>query len=255
MIIAIVLMAFGVDARDICREAKLTVLYDNYPHAPGLTTGWGFSCLIEGVEETILFDTGGDGQLLLSNAEKLGVDMSRISVVFLSHVHGDHTGGLDAFLNIKSDVTVYLPSSFPASFKEAVSARGAEVVEVSKPVRICRGVYSTGEMGTSIPEQSLVIRTPSGAVLITGCAHQGIVEACERAKQIGGDKLLFAVGGFHLGWVGKEGFDGHRAGAEKHGLGVRRSVPLLGQCCEAALCPGMGRKIPLRRRRLGHKHR
>lgn len=76
-----------------------------------------FSCLIEGLDKTILFDTGGNGDILLANMQRLGLDPEDVDAVVLSHIDADHTGGLGAFLARNPDVTVYMPESLPASFQ------------------------------------------------------------------------------------------------------------------------------------------
>jgi len=183
----------------------ITILYDNNAgDGDGrLETAWGFACLVEGLEETILFDTGGDSATLLRNARTLGVDPRDVDVVVISHVHGDHVGGLAGFLEENHAVTVYLPRSFPKGIKDAVSRAGAELVEVSSqeagPVEICEHVYSTGELGDWIKEQSLVIETSRGLVVITGCAHPGVVNIVRRAKELTGGDVYLVLGGFHLG--------------------------------------------------------
>ena len=55
-------------------QLRITVVFNNVPYQTGLTTAWGFSCVIEGPEKTILFDTGADGDLLLANLEWLGIE-------------------------------------------------------------------------------------------------------------------------------------------------------------------------------------
>lgn len=59
-------------------------------------------------------------------------------------------------------------------------------------------VMTTGEMGFMIKEQSLIIKTPSGPVLITGCAHPGITNIVDRMKDMTGEEPLLVLGGFHL---------------------------------------------------------
>ena len=113
-------------------EMTLTVVYNNLPYNRNLKTSWGNACLIEGEEETILFDTGGDGSILLSNLKELKIDPSDIDVVVLSHIHGDHIGGLWKFLEENSKIRVYFPHSFPQSFKDKVRSCGAEAISVSK---------------------------------------------------------------------------------------------------------------------------
>lgn len=179
-------------------DVTITVIFDNNPYNPELSASWGFSCLIEGAEKTILFDTGGDGSILSKNMKNLGINPEEIDVIVLSHIHGDHTDGLPAVLRQTSDVTVYVLQSFPYSFKENVRGYGAEVVSVSEPVKICENVYSTGEMSLGIEEQALIMRTDRGLIVITGCAHPGVVRMVKKAKDLLQEDILFVMGGFHL---------------------------------------------------------
>ena len=195
----------------------ITIVYDNNPYKEGLETAWGFGCVITGAEKTILFDTGGDDSILLNNMEKLAIDPNGIDTVVLSHIHGDHTGGLHSFLEKNSDVTVYLPKSFPKKFKDNVASCGAKIVEAEQALKICENVYSTGQLGKLIKEQSLIIRTEAGLVVITGCAHPGIVKIVNSAKDLLKDDILLpapvapaqvtqaqvVMGGFHLEWATK----------------------------------------------------
>lgn len=176
----------------------ITVIYDNNPYKAGLETGWGFSCLIRGTEKAVLFDTGGDGPNLLANIKKLGISPGEIDVVVLSHIHGDHVGGLNRFLEKNQNVTVFVPRSFPGDFKRQIEHYGAHVVEVQKSMKICEGVYSTGELGSDIKEQSLIIHDKRGLMIVTGCAHPGIVTVVNRAKHLVRRDIFILVGGFHL---------------------------------------------------------
>jgi 7,8-dihydropterin-6-yl-methyl-4-(beta-D-ribofuranosyl)aminobenzene 5'-phosphate synthase len=180
-------------------KISIVVVFDNYPHRKDLKTSWGFACVVSGAEKNILFDTGGDGVILMDNMKKLKIDSKSIDAIVLSHAHGDHTGGLGAFLGANPGVEVYMPASFPGSFKTEVKATGARVVEVSDAKEICDGVWSTGEAGSGIIEESLVLRTDRGLIVVTGCAHPGIVSIIEKAKGLfSGDDVLLAMGGFHL---------------------------------------------------------
>lgn len=187
---------------EVAGTVTITLLYDNNAYDERLQTAWGFSCLVEGLDKTILFDTGGGSDVLLSNARTLGVDLRDVDAVVISHVHGDHVGGLAGFLEENHAVTVYLPQSFPGSIKDATRGAGAELVEVHGPVEICEHVHSTGELGNGIKEQSLAVETSRGLVVITGCAHPGIVDIVRRAKELTGEQVYLVVGGFHLGGVG-----------------------------------------------------
>jgi len=187
-------------------DLTIKVVYDNNPYKQELGTAWGFSAFIIGTEKNILFDTGGDGSLLLGNMKKLAIEPNSIDVVVLSHIHGDHTGGLASFLQKNHDVTVFLPESFPKKFKENVQKHGAKVgavreQPVPQPLKICENVYSTGQLGRWIKEQSLIIRTKAGLVVIIGCAHPGIVNIVNTAKELMKDDILLVMGGFHLEWA------------------------------------------------------
>lgn len=179
-------------------EVILITLYDNYRHDSNLKTGWGFSCLIKAGDKNILFDTGADSPTLLANMKGLDIDPKDINVIVLSHIHGDHIGGLSGILNINSDLAVYLPKSSPNDFKKDVESFKAKVVEVGDPVEVTERVSSTGELGASIREQSLIVKTSRGLVVITGCAHPGIVDILKEVKRITGEDIYLVLGGFHL---------------------------------------------------------
>ncbi len=177
---------------------RITVVYNNMKHTPALTTAWGFAAVIEDGADVVLFDTGGDGPTLLANMERLGIAPDSIGTIVLSHFHGDHTGGLGAFLARRPNVTVYMPRSFPAAFRRSVEQRGARVKVVSGPRHLSANLYSTGEMGDGTIEQALIVDTASGLVVITGCAHPGIVNIARAARRYLGKEICLLMGGFHL---------------------------------------------------------
>jgi len=203
-------------------EVIITVVYDNNAYDPRLQTAWGFGCVVERGETTILFDTGGNGAILLSNMATLGLDPRAVDIVVLSHIHGDHTGGLGDLLATGVRPAVYVPASFPASFKAQVRAI-TTLQEVDGPQEILPGIYTTGQMGTSIAEQALVIETSQGLVVITGCAHPGVANMVRRAGQIGKNGVYLVLGGFHLGGASK----GRIANiiADFRGMGVQKVAP------------------------------
>jgi 7,8-dihydropterin-6-yl-methyl-4-(beta-D-ribofuranosyl)aminobenzene 5'-phosphate synthase len=184
-------------------DLTITVVFDNNPLKDGLETAWGFACVITGAEKTILFDTGKDGSMLLNNMRKLSVDPNIVDVVFLSHIHPDHTGGLSSLLGRQGDVMVYLLRSFSKSLKDRVRQAGAKAVGVYEPLEVCGNVYSTGQLGRFRKEQSLIVRTDKGLVVIAGCAHPGIVKIASMAKNLLKDDILLVMGGFHLEWARK----------------------------------------------------
>ncbi len=189
-------------------QGKFTILYDNNPYDYRLKSSWGFSCLIELWEKTILFDTGGDGEILLYNMRVLNKDPKIIDMAVLSHIHGDHTGGLWSLLRERSPLKVYILASFPEEFEQRVKKYGGEVVRVDASLEIDRGIYSTGEMDYGIKEQSLIIKTSKGMILITGCAHPGIIEIIIKAKTITRENIYMAIGGWHLSSAGEREIKG-----------------------------------------------
>lgn len=201
-------------------RAVLTVLYDNNPYDPRLRTAWGFACLVETSHGVVLFDTGGDGGVLLANLETLGFDPRRIQAVVLSHIHSDHVGGLEALLKLNDDLIVYVPQSFPEEFVAALGGR-ARVVEVAGRQEIIRGIYSTGELGDKIIEQSLVVETARGLVVLTGCAHPGVTQIVRRAAEQGMVHLV--MGGFHL--AGASPAEVQEVIDELEALGVEKVAP------------------------------
>ncbi|MEN6427771.1 MAG: MBL fold metallo-hydrolase [Phycisphaerales bacterium] len=182
-------------------ELTITIVHDNYPCVESLKTAWGFSAYVTGAGKRILFDTGSDGTLLLENMAKLQIDPANIDVVVLSHVHGDHAGGLAGLLRVNPRVCVYLPASFPAGIKDLVRGYGAPVVEVHEPEPICPSVHSTGVLGRRIKEQALVVRTGRGIVILTGCAHPGIRAIVDGVHRLQPGPILLVMGGFHLEWA------------------------------------------------------
>ena len=166
---------------------KITIIYDNTAFRKDLNADWGFSALVEAKGRKILFDTGANGRILISNMEKLKVEPKEIEDVFISHLHWDHTGGLSSFLKLNKKVKLWGPSHFP----EAKDAE--EVIEVKKPTKLYEGIYSTGELDGI--EESLCVETEKGIVIIAGCSHPQMEHILKVASQFG--KVYGIIGGLH----------------------------------------------------------
>ncbi|MFO8109651.1 MAG: MBL fold metallo-hydrolase [Thermoplasmata archaeon] len=167
---------------------KTTIVYDNTVCKKGLKADWGFSALVERDESPmILFDTGGDGNILLSNMKRLHIDPMKIDEVFISHAHYDHTGGLSGFLSRNDRVKVWVPPSF-RGVKNA-----KEVISVEEPTELHKGIYSTGELEGI--EQFLCVKTEKGVVVIAGCSHPSMENILKTASRFG--KVYGVIGGLH----------------------------------------------------------
>ncbi len=180
------------------KPVTVSVIYDNYLKVNGLQEDWGFSILIEGLDKNILFDTGTKPDIFESNFRKMNLDASKIDFLVLSHEHRDHTGGIPAFIKMKTDISVIIPSSFSEQFKKQMVGFGLEPVLVKGPAKICNNLFTSGEFAYQIPEQALVLNAKQGLVVITGCSHPGIVEMLKQIKITFNKNIFMVFGGFHL---------------------------------------------------------
>ena len=192
---------------------------------------------------SILFDTGYNKTSVLFNAKQLGIDISGIEAIVLSHAHMDHTGGLYPLLDelswsiplVVHPEVFHSPrflkwpdgrmERFPNTLvREDLVNRGAKILESQAPVPLANGaILVTGEIerktsfekGFPIArmmhegelvfdpirdDQALAVNVKGkGLVVISGCAHSGIVNTVLYARKITGIESVYAIiGGFHL---------------------------------------------------------
>jgi glyoxylase-like metal-dependent hydrolase (beta-lactamase superfamily II) len=124
---------------------KMTVLFDNTVAGNEGTAGWGFACLIEGPEKTILFDTGADKDIFLKNAALLKQDLTKVEIAVISHNHGDHTAGLFGVLQQTRDLPVFFPEQTPNAILDPVRTAGGRPEATTKIREICRDVFLDGK--------------------------------------------------------------------------------------------------------------
>lgn len=201
--------------------ARIVVLYDNRTERSDLTPGWGFSALIERGGQKILFDAGVDKLVLEHNADVLGIDLDAINLIVLSHDHCDHIGALSSALH--PGAAVYYPVSFSNAFGKGIEAAKAIPHPVKGSASIQPGLSTTGELGGRIKEQGLIFEGEQGSVLVTGCAHPGIVEMVRVATELLDRPLRLVLGGLHL--LGKKKQDVRAIAAELKKMGVKRIAP------------------------------
>lgn len=214
---------------------KLTVLTDNNTYIDRYYLGEpAFCCLIADGERLILFDTG-YSDVFLQNARRMGIDLSRVTDVVLSHGHNDHTGGLTAlFAHTTQPFRLFCdPLAFAERKNEGLSV-GAPIrssdlparVEPhfsQSPVRIGEHTLFLGRIPRIFPfengrsvgvisesggawraddmadDTSLLLTGKRGGFVVTGCAHAGICNTVAYAKSLSeSGQICGALGGFHL---------------------------------------------------------
>ena len=233
----------------VSSPVKIHVLVDDYARRRGFLGQHGFSALVEVCEPTgplrVLVDTGQDASVVLSNAERLGLSLSNLDAILITHGHYDHAGGLLGLLeHIKPRglLVVMHPDALkpklamrphlrfigaPGLSKSAIEERGAIPLLSRAPARISGDVLATGEIerrtdfehveGFStlgpngleedrlMDDQALVVRTERGLIVLTGCAHSGLINTLRKAVELTGEERLLAViGGFHLEGASEE---------------------------------------------------
>jgi 7,8-dihydropterin-6-yl-methyl-4-(beta-D-ribofuranosyl)aminobenzene 5'-phosphate synthase len=177
---------------------KLNVIFDNECCSAEFTPLWGFSCFIETPNGNILFDTGSNGRVLLKNLEKKSLNISSIDNIFISHAHWDHIGGLDSVLELNPDVNIFATTHLSKNLvRDLKSLSKGVIITANTPIEIAEDIYSTGEIG-EYREQSLVLDTDKGLIVVSGCAHGGIENILMMVKNHFNRPILLALGGFHL---------------------------------------------------------
>ncbi len=202
----------------INKPVTVRVIYDNYAWVDSLKAGWGYSVVIEGLEKTILFDTGTKPDIFASNFRKMGLDASAIDFLVLSHEHSDHTGGISSFVKMKTDIPVIIPHSFTMAFKKKMDSQGLKPLLVKEPAMICEDLYTSGEFDFHLAEQALVLDTKQGLVVMTGCSHPGIVEMLKEIELSFNKNIYMVFGGFHLLKKSEEEMDAIISGMKALGV-------------------------------------
>ena len=217
-----------------CRaQDKVTILYDAFGDSKGLTKDWGFSALVEHDGKLILFDTGNNATIFEHNVKALGVDLTKLDFVVISHRHADHATGLRYVLSVNPNVKVYVPADgsngfggapIPKTFlrgDESLPAKmryygGTEpedftsgklydkgnFVLVNETTEVASGIFLvrtvSQKKGTlELPELTLAIKRPNGLLLVDGCSHAGIETILEAASAVD-PRTEIVFGGLHL---------------------------------------------------------
>lgn len=171
------------------RSVKVVVLSTMLADTKGLGE-WGFAALVEADGHRLLFDTGARPETVLNNARELGIDLSDVPEVILSHHHGDHVGGLPTLRkalgqkNPRAIATAHVgrgifwprpgqgegesESNETIAMKAPFEATGGRFVEVSRPTELFPGAWLTGPVPRPHPERNWsgkgMVQSPDGLV-------------------------------------------------------------------------------------------
>jgi 7,8-dihydropterin-6-yl-methyl-4-(beta-D-ribofuranosyl)aminobenzene 5'-phosphate synthase len=203
---------------------RITTLFDNESCVAGLTPLWGFAALIETSTARVLFDTGSNGRVLLRNMAALGIADKALDMLFLSHAHWDHIGGLDSVLELNPGITVALHQGFSVHLINDLRGLCGEVIVVGpEPRELAPGVFSTGRLDGPPPEHGMLLDLGGVTAAITGCAHPGVERIVAAGVALLEKPIHWAVGGFHLLSADRLGID--HSVARLQALGVTDVAP------------------------------
>jgi len=210
----------------------ITVLVEDATPRADLGAEHGLAYWIEIGARRVLFDTG-QSDLLVRNAQALGIDLATADAIVLSHGHYDHTGGLPSVLPRAANAPVFIqPAAFQAKYsrhadgsvhaigmptpsREALAGHGGELVRGEGPMEIADGLYATGaiprltdyedtggafyldeactRVDPLIDDQALYFQCSAGTVVLLGCAHAGVVNTLRSVRRLTGDQAIHAV--------------------------------------------------------------
>lgn len=206
---------------------KVVVLMEDTCGNPQCEYEHGLSVYVETDKHKILVDTGRSSKTL-ENAEKLGVDLTKVDTVILSHGHYDHSGGMLGFREVNQDAVIYMQQTALGDYYHGEKYIGVDKQIGDMPnVKLLTGDFRIDEelsvftditgrrfwpqsnlalsmlkKGQQVQdefrhEQCLVIRGEKN-LLISGCAHNGILNILDRYEEQYGGCPDVVISGFHM---------------------------------------------------------
>jgi len=193
---AVLLCLFAGYARAAKPELEILVIFDNESAREDLRRSWGFSALVDFGGHRVLFDAGSDPILLLEHLEKMQIDPKSIEHAVISHQHGDHLRGVYWVFEKNPKMKVHFLDNFPEEAFRRAAVVGMKPLRVKGPFEVVPGIYSTGIIDGLPPEQSLLVETSQGLVMLVGCSHPGVIKLVESAQlQRKKDSIRLLLGG------------------------------------------------------------
>ena len=211
----------------------ITTLVENTSVSKDYKSKHGLSLHIKTNSNNILFDVGPD-DTFIKNAEKLGVDISKVEILIISHGHNDHGGGLKTFLENNSIAKIYISkfafeNYYAKIFKICKVYIGLDKKMKSSDRIILTDSYFKIDDGISLVsnvqgtelrpssnkmlcvvndngcvednfnhEQSLILDNEGETILISGCSHTGVLNILKESEELIGKRVDKIIGGLHL---------------------------------------------------------
>uniref|UniRef100_UPI00405660A4 MBL fold metallo-hydrolase n=1 Tax=Acetatifactor sp. TaxID=1872090 RepID=UPI00405660A4 len=211
---------------------NIVTLVEDTPGWEGCIYEHGLSFYVETEKHKLLVDTGAT-DAFLKNAEKLGIDLNEVDTVILSHGHYDHSGGIMPFTKVNTHAQIYLQNTAGGDYY-SVREKGEEYIGIDKEiltlpqVRLLEGDVTIDEelsLFTNITgrrlwpksnlrlkrkekaafvqdtfehEQCLVITYKGRKLLLSGCAHNGILNILDKYRELYGAEPDVVISGFHM---------------------------------------------------------
>lgn len=239
ILIGLLALSF-VSVSDAQIPDRVTILVDAFGKPSRMRMDWGYSALVEYKGKRILFDTGNSSDIFGHNVKQLGVDLTRLDFVVISHRHGDHTAGLHHLRKVNPKVKIYTPvdehfggptpraffenaeqslppdmryfgGSLPADIPHGSAWKDIKFDQVRNTVEVMPGVrlvQTTSQVPgfAGMQELSLSLDTSSGQVLLVGCSHSSIETILESAVKIN-ERVRMLFGGLHWVTTSRENVD------------------------------------------------
>ena len=211
---------------------KIVCLMENTPGNHDCLYEHGLSIYLETRNHKLLVDTGAtDG--FLYNAQKLGIDVTKVDTVILSHGHYDHSGGILPFAGINPNAGIYMQRAAGEDYisireagetyigidKKILDLPGLVLLEGEAKIDEELSVFShvTGRrfwaksnlrlkqkcdnelvQDEFVHEQCVVVAQEGKHILLSGCAHNGILNILDRYRELYGNEPDVVISGFHM---------------------------------------------------------